>query len=165
MKHNHTNMTRRLSWPVFSKTSLDVYETVRALSEDSVPSYGKPLTPCLHLACSEWHAFMWLSSSSSIYAYNWSQRELLQPLNISLYKISPELNKGAVCFSTTDSSCHLPSDEALLVLQHLVTSDGIDFTNSILWGPNYTDNPKLTQTHYYMILCCSTSWIWEVVHL
>lgn len=62
--------------------------------------------------------------------------------NISTYKISPELNKGAVCFSTTDSSCHLPYDEVLLAavtacqfyLLHFLTSGRSDFMNSLIQG-------------------------------
>lgn len=63
----------------------------------------------------------------------------------STYKIRPELNKGAVCFSTTDSSCHLAYDEVLLLLLaaapachfyllHVVTSHTSDFTNSLTRG-------------------------------
>lgn len=98
-------------------------------------------------------------------------------MNISTYKISPELNKGAVCFSTTDSSCHLPYDEALLAaatacqfyLLHSVTSDRSDFTNSLTQGPhahaNCTEIQSDTQTYSSMTFHCLATGIGDVAHL
>ena len=110
---------------------------------------------------------------------NPNQREPQQPESASTYKMSPQLNKGAVCFSTADSSCHLPCDEALLAaatacqfyLPHFVTSDTSHFTNSLTPGQRALETPPQkknrsdTQTRSLATSCCLTSRTGDVAHL
>lgn len=94
-------------------------------------------------------------SSVSQLESNWLHRRLAAARE-ELNKMRPAWNKGAVCLSTTDSSCHLPQDWELRcqLSAPLPNIRHSDFTNSLRGAPVLPKATQIIQKHLIFLHHC-----------